>query len=93
MDRFEAKLVGDPDIDHWSSYVGQNAVRFVLAYDVQPSSPNLGQIVIVTKDIDARERVRTRLQGIARQEFVGIDLQLKLLPARTACGTARCNTA
>ena len=22
MDRFEAKLAGDPDIDHWSSYVG-----------------------------------------------------------------------
>ena len=29
MDRFEAKLAGDPDIDHWSSYVGQSAVRFI----------------------------------------------------------------
>ena len=41
MDRFEAKLAGDPDIDHWSSYVGQSAVRFILSFDPQPSNPIL----------------------------------------------------
>ena len=41
MDRFEAQLAGDSDIEHWSSYVGQSAVRFVLSFDVQPGSPEL----------------------------------------------------
>ena len=62
MDRFEAKLAGDPDIDHWSSYVGQSAVRFILSFDPQPSNPNYGQIVIVTKSIEARERLRAKLK-------------------------------
>src|SRR5258707_15498185 len=31
----EALLKGDPDIDHWSTYVGQGAVRFYLPLDVQ----------------------------------------------------------
>jgi len=86
MDRFETKLVGDPDIDHWSSYVGQSAVRFVLAFDVQPPSPNVGQMVIVTKDLEARERVRARLQQVARQEFVGLDVQVNLLPLGPPAG-------
>ncbi|MGY3328697.1 hypothetical protein ACVILI_001714 [Mesorhizobium sp. USDA 4775] len=43
MERFEQRaLVGNPDIDHFSSYIGQGAVRFVLAYDVQPANPYFG---------------------------------------------------
>lgn len=86
MDRFEAKLAADPDIDRWSSYVGSNAVRFVLSFDVQPSSLNFGQIVIVTKNLKARERVRAKLRAVARREFVGTDVQLKLLPLGPPAG-------
>jgi len=74
MDRFEARaLKGDADIDRWSSYVGQGAVRFVLTFDVQPANPFFGQSIIVTKSLEARERVKTRLQDIIRAEFVGTD--------------------
>ena len=79
MDRFEAKLAGDPDIDHWSSYVGQSAVRFILSFDPQPSNPNYGQIVIVTKSIEARERLRAKIKTWARQEFAGLDVYVDLL--------------
>src|SRR5712671_1057991 len=65
MDRFESKLVGDDDIEHWSSYVGQGAVRFVLSFDVQMPNPNYGQMIIVTKNLAARDRVRSRLQQLA----------------------------
>src|SRR4029079_16775494 len=74
MDRFEAKLAGDPDIDHWSSYVGQSAVRFIVSFDPQPSNPNYGQMVIVTKSIEARERLRAKIKALARQEFAGLDM-------------------
>ncbi len=74
MDRFETALVGDEDIEHWSSYVGQGAVRFVLAFDVQPANPFFGQMVIVTKSLEARERVRARLETLGRRDFVGTDV-------------------
>ena len=50
IERFEGRaLTGNPDIDHFSSYIGQGAVRFLLAFDVQPANPYFGQTVIVTK--------------------------------------------
>ncbi len=74
MDRFEASLKGEDDIVHWSSYVGQGAVRFVLSFDVQPPNPFFGQMVIVTKSLEARERMHAKLEALARRDFVGIDL-------------------
>ena len=86
MDRFETRLEGDPDIDHWSSYVGESAVRFILSIDVQPSSPSFGQIIIVTKSIEARERVKTKLRAVAQQDFPGLDVYVDLLPLGPPAG-------
>ncbi|TIW55795.1 MAG: efflux RND transporter permease subunit [Mesorhizobium sp.] len=80
MERFEQRaLAGNPDIDHFSSYIGEGAVRFVLAYDVQPANPYFGQTVIVTKNIEARNRVKPALEKLLREEFVGTDAFVKLL--------------
>ena len=86
MDRFEAKLAGNPDIEHWSSYVGQSAVRFILSIDVQPTSPSYGQIIIVTKSIEARERLEAELKRIVRQDFAGLDVYVDLLPLGPPAG-------
>lgn len=75
----EEKLKGNPDIEHWSSYVGQGAVRFLLSFDVQPPSPAFGQTVIVAKDLAARDRLRADLQAYLRETFVGTDALVKLL--------------
>jgi multidrug efflux pump subunit AcrB len=80
MDRFEKlALAGDPDVEHWSSYVGQGAIRFLLSYDVQPASPNFGQIVIVARDVAARDRLREKARGIIARDFVGTDAYVHLL--------------
>ena len=80
MERFEQRaLVSNPDIDHFSSYIGQGAVRFLLAYDVQPANPYFGQTVIVTKSIEARNRVKPALEKLLREEFVGTDAFVKPL--------------
>lgn len=79
MDRFEKTLQGDPDIDRWTSYVGQSAVRFLLSFDVQPANPYFGQTIIVTKDFKARERVRTRISERLRKDFAGTDAYVSLL--------------
>ena len=80
MDRFEQEqLASNPDIEHWSSYVGQGATRFLLSFDPTPASAYVGQIIIVTKDLEARNRVRPQLQAWLKEAFPGTDAFVKLL--------------
>jgi multidrug efflux pump len=80
IERFEKlALAGNQDITSWSSYIGQGAVRFVLAFDVQPANPYFGQIVIVPKDVEARDRVKASIEKVLREQFVGTDTYVKLL--------------
>jgi multidrug efflux pump subunit AcrB len=58
----EKLLTGDSDIVSYTSYVGQGAPRFWLGLNPVLPTTNFAQIVIVTKDLDARERVRARLE-------------------------------
>jgi multidrug efflux pump subunit AcrB len=67
--RLEAFLKDDPDIDHYSTYVGRGAIRFILTLDVQLPNPFFAQFVIVTKDIEARERVQARLEKVLSEQF------------------------
>ncbi len=60
--RLESLLRDDPDIDRWTTYVGQGAVRFYLPLNVQLPNDFFSQTVVVTKSLEARERVRARLQ-------------------------------
>src|SRR5262249_1321286 len=65
--RFEELLKGDKDVDHFSSYVGRGAIRFILTLNVQLANPFFGQFVIVAKDLEARERLQQKI-GKARAE-------------------------
>ncbi|MFN3506663.1 MAG: efflux RND transporter permease subunit [Allorhizobium sp.] len=73
------KLAGNPDIDHWSTYVGEGAPRFILSYDVATPAAWMGQVVIVSKDLDARDRLRADLQDYLSKTFPGTDAFVKLL--------------
>ena len=88
MDRFEQALKSDPDIVRWSSYVGQSAVRFILTLDVQPPNAYYGQTVILTKDLEARERVRARIKELLRTDFPGLDPYVNLLALGPPAGRA-----
>jgi multidrug efflux pump subunit AcrB len=67
--RLEAELAKDPDIDHWSTYVGRGAIRFYLPLNVQLANPFFAQVVIVAKGLEARERVHERLEKLLAEEF------------------------
>src|SRR5438067_2348136 len=58
----ERLLASDPDIDTYTTYVGQGSPRFWLGLNPVLPNPNFAQIVIVAKDLDARERVKARLE-------------------------------
>ena len=72
--RFEERLKDDPDIEQWSSYVGQGAIRFYLPLDQQLENAFFGQFVIQAKSLEARNRVIPKLQQFGREQFVGIDV-------------------
>ncbi|WP_316174823.1 MULTISPECIES: efflux RND transporter permease subunit [unclassified Bradyrhizobium] len=80
MAQFEQEaLKGNPDIDHWSTYVGSGAQRFVLSFDVQPADVSFGQIIIVTRSLEARDRARAKLQAYLTKTFPGTDAYVHLL--------------
>jgi multidrug efflux pump len=58
----ERLLAGDPDIVTYTSHVGQGSPRFWLGLNPVLPNPNFAQIVIVTKDLAARERVKAWLE-------------------------------
>ena len=70
---------GDPDIDHWTTYVGQGAVRFYLPLDVQLANNFFAQSVIVTKSLEARERLRSRIEPVLIEKFPGVVSRLSAL--------------
>ncbi len=79
MSRLEANLRGDPDIEHWSSYVGQGAIRFYLPLDVQLPNEFFSQAVIITKGIEARERLRAKLEKLLAEDFPDVTSRVSAL--------------
>jgi multidrug efflux pump subunit AcrB len=67
--RLEEFLKTDPDVDHFSSYVGRGAIRFILTLDVQLANPFFGQFVVVAKNLEARERLHGKLEKVLAEQF------------------------
>jgi multidrug efflux pump len=69
VERVEKLLRADPDVEHWSFYVGQGAIRFYLPLDQQLANDFFAQAVVVTKSHKVRERVIARLERAFAAEF------------------------
>jgi multidrug efflux pump len=65
----EARLRDDPDVVAVTSYVGNGSPRFYLPLDVQTPNLNLGELMVMTKGGDARERVLAKIQNLFDNEF------------------------
>jgi multidrug efflux pump len=62
----EALLKGDADVIHATSYIGQGSPRFWLGLNQVLPNEAFAQIVILSKDVMARERIKTRLEKSIR---------------------------
>jgi multidrug efflux pump subunit AcrB len=70
VDELEKILKADPDIAHWSFYVGSGAIRFYLPLDQQLANDFFAQAVIVTKGFRLRPAVQQRiLTALRGREF------------------------
>ena len=62
-------LAADPDVERFSTYVGQGAIRFYLPLDVALPNDFFAQSVVVTKGLKQREQVRARLEQALATHF------------------------
>ncbi|MCP3369352.1 efflux RND transporter permease subunit [Bradyrhizobium cajani] len=67
--RLDAVLTGDPDVAHWSTYVGRGAIRFYLPLNVELPNDFFTQAVVVARDVAARERLLAKLKRFLSEEL------------------------
>ena len=60
--KLDAMLKDDPDVASWSTYVGRGAIRFYLPLDVKLPNDFFSQVVVIAKDVAARDRLHAKLE-------------------------------
>ncbi|AEF99176.1 efflux RND transporter permease subunit [Methylomonas methanica] len=70
--RMEDMLAKDEDVEHVASYIGSGTPRFFLLIVQQLANTNLAELVVMTKDNVARERVMQRVRQILATDFPAV---------------------
>ncbi|NEG83629.1 efflux RND transporter permease subunit [Pantoea agglomerans] len=77
--QLEQMLRNDRDVANYTSYVGSGAIRFYLPMDVLLDNENIAQLVVVAKDLAARDRLRRRLEQKLAVDFSDITTRVSPL--------------
>ncbi|HZH43845.1 MAG TPA: efflux RND transporter permease subunit [Lysobacter sp.] len=77
--RLEAMLKRRPEVENFVAYVGTGSPRFYLPLDQQLPAPNFAQFVLLSRDIEARERVRDWLLDEVAPRFPALQLRVTRL--------------
>ena len=81
----EALLKGDNDISTYTAYVGRGSPRFWLGLNPQLPDEFFAEIVVVSKDVEARERIKARIEkAVADGALVGSARARRSLQFRAA---------
>ncbi|WP_395948402.1 efflux RND transporter permease subunit [Aeromonas mytilicola subsp. aquatica] len=67
--RMEQVLAKDDDVRFFTAYTGAGAPRFSLSLTPELPNPGYAQFVVMTKDLEARERLRSRLMAMVDEQF------------------------
>jgi multidrug efflux pump subunit AcrB len=67
--QMEGLLAKDADVRFFTAYTGAGAPRFYLSLNPELPNPGYAQFVVMTKDLQARERVRGRIMAAGNTEF------------------------
>lgn len=78
--RVEARLTQLEGVDHVTTWVGSGVPRFALVLDQIFPQSNVSQLVVLPKDLAARERLRKELPELLAAEFPEARARPKLLP-------------
>ncbi len=66
----EALIKGDPDLEYYTTYVGEGSPRFFLALNPVLPNESFALIVMMTKGAEARERLKARLEGLVADNVI-----------------------
>ena len=66
------------DIQHYSTYIGAGAARFFLALNPDLPNPSFAKLIIQTRDLKARERVRSMLINTLQSNPVFADASIRV---------------
>jgi multidrug efflux pump subunit AcrB len=66
----EALIKGDPDLDYYTTYIGEGSPRFFLALNPVLPNENFALIVMMTKGAEARERLKDRLEKLVADNVI-----------------------
>jgi len=78
--RVEARMAREPGVSSVSTWVGSGVPRFYLPLDQVFPQSNVSQLIVLPKDLEARERIRKALPALLAAEFPEIRGRVKLLP-------------
>ncbi len=78
--RVEARLLKLDGVDNVTTWVGSGAERFVLVLDQVFPQTNASQMIVMPRDMKAREKLRTALPALLATEFPEARARAKLLP-------------
>lgn len=79
VEKLEKALVGNGNIKRYSTYIGSGAIRFYLPMDVLLENENIAQMVVVAKDLEARDRLHAQLNRILATQFSDITTRVSPL--------------
>ena len=66
----EALIKGDADLEYYTTYIGEGSPRFFLALNPVLPNESFALIVMMTKDAEARERLKARLEGLVAKNVI-----------------------
>ena len=78
--KFEAFIKQQEGVESVTSYVGTGSPRFYLPLDQIFPQTNVSQIVVLPKDLKAREALRLKIVAIFKTDFPSVRGRVKLLP-------------
>jgi multidrug efflux pump len=78
--KFEQFLSKQDGIESVTSYVGTGSPRFYLPLDQIFPQTNVAQIVVLPKDLKAREALRLKITAVFKTDFPEVRGRVKLLP-------------
>jgi len=67
--KMESLLAREEDVRFYTAYTGAGQPRFYLSLNPELPNPGYAVFVVMTKDMEARERVRTRLMASVNEQF------------------------
>ena len=77
--KLEKWLGQNDDVAHYTAYIGAGSPRFYLPTVPELTNANFGQVIVMTKGLEARERVFAELTNLFNSDFEAVRARVQRL--------------